>query len=189
MRLFHATRPCAGQTANGDAWCSFANAAGTRIAVIDGAGHGPQAARAGAAGLATLQEHADLPLPDVMRLCHATLLGTRGAVLSVLEIREGQLEFAGVGNVEGRIFTPSQAISLPPARGLLGMVLPTVRPLRLPVGEPWFAFLFTDGISQRFLHGMTYERAAEGLASLPDEIVAEWGRQTDDATIVVVSSA
>jgi negative regulator of sigma-B (phosphoserine phosphatase) len=190
MRLFVSTRPFPGLTANGDAWAVINTPNGYRVAVIDGAGHGPEAAKASQAARLSLEASAQLPLVEGLKRCHTALHGTRGAVLSVLHVSDdGAMEFAGVGNVEGRIYHDGSHTPLPPARGLLGMVIPTVRPYVLHVTQPWVAVMFTDGVSQRFMPVKPPTEITGDPQAYVDEIIATWGRLTDDATVVLVLSS
>src|SRR2546422_912956 len=53
------------------------------VAVVDGLGHGAEAATAAQAAVAALERHAtESPVPLIER-CHRALKGTRGAVMSV----------------------------------------------------------------------------------------------------------
>jgi hypothetical protein len=188
MRQYIATRPFPGQTVNGDAWLVMTPQRGARIAVIDGAGHGPQARQASELAMASLTESQERPLTEALTLCHQVLVGSRGAVISIVQFDGEQVEFAGVGNVEGRLFGGEKPAHLAPGRGLLGMALPTIRPQTFPLHETWAILLFTDGISQR--SGLQLDpRHIEDPQTYVDEGLAAWGRVTDDATLTLILPA
>lgn len=75
------------------------------IAVIDGVGHGPEAAAITEATLECLRENCHLDLVTLMEQCHKNALHTRGATIGVAQIILSQelIEYIGVGNVQGQI--------------------------------------------------------------------------------------
>ena len=185
VRHFVATRQFPGQTVNGDAWVTFNPGHGARIAVIDGAGHGPQARAASELAIASLAETQDRPLAEAFKRCHQVLLGSRGAVISIAQFDANRLEFAGVGNVEGRVFGGAKSIHLAPHRGLLGMALPTIRPQTFVLPENWAVLLFTDGVSQRSGIDLDPRDATDPQAYVEQGLEA-WGRTSDDATLMLL---
>jgi serine phosphatase RsbU (regulator of sigma subunit) len=181
-----AARPYPGELVNGDAWRVDRHGAWVRIAVIDGLGHGIQAADAANAALALLEEHPDAEPIRILELCHGALRGTRGAAIGVVMIDSSarRLCFAGVGNVEARLWQNGQEKRFSSARGIVGATLPRLRTDESPLEEAWRLVIHTDGVSARFRLSDLLQ-AESGLQELADTILAEWGRTTDDATVVV----
>lgn len=183
MKYWAASRPIAGERANGDQWIVQPHANGLRVAVIDGLGHGPAAEAAAIAAVEVLRSRPDLGPTDVLVACDLALRGTRGAAASVLWLEPARAVFAGVGNVEGRVVGEGGQ-SLSPDRGVLGRGIRIPRALEFPLAGSWLALLHSDGVSARF------DAAALEGASRPDALagllLSTWGRVTDDATIVVV---
>jgi hypothetical protein len=56
--------------------------AGGLVAVVDGLGHGAEAANAAKVAVRALERGGDRPLAQLFRDCHQSLIGTRGAVIS-----------------------------------------------------------------------------------------------------------
>src|ERR1044071_4727239 len=91
-----ASRPYPGERVNGDAhavhWTGAAAGEGgnghgrCRIAVIDGLGHGPEAAAAAACAVSFLDEHPDLDPAEALRRSHVAMMGTRGAAISIARL-------------------------------------------------------------------------------------------------------
>jgi serine phosphatase RsbU (regulator of sigma subunit) len=171
---------------SGDAWQVDWHEAICRIAVVDGLGHGPQAAAAAAAAVAALATEPALNPLDAVHCCHDALKGTRGAALLVaaIDLSRGQLIVAGAGNVEARLYQHGGAKHLVTDRGIVGSVLPRVRPVELELAPEWRFLICTDGIRQRFdaesLLGVT-----PGGDELAQAVLDGWGRLTDDATVLV----
>ena len=125
----------------GDAWTTIPGEEWTRVVVVDGAGHGEPAAEAASLALKSLRDSARETLTDALQRCHRALHGSRGAAVSVVEIAGEKLEFAGVGNVDCRLVTPTSEHRLVPQRGIMGVVMPSIRPLTMPLGPADWAIL------------------------------------------------
>src|SRR5216683_1662254 len=114
------------------------------VAVVDGLGHGAEAATAAQAAVAALERHAtESPVPLIER-CHRALQGTRGAVMSValLGRPDRSMTWLGVGNVEGLLLHGDGAArsgsgreSLVTRGGIVGSELPRLHPTVLPIAR------------------------------------------------------
>lgn len=71
------------------------------VAVVDGLGHGPEAALAAETILDALAAHRDSELEALVKLCHEAARHTRGAALGVARVDcpAARVRFVGVGNV------------------------------------------------------------------------------------------
>src|SRR5207244_6040706 len=97
------TRTMSGETECGDAHAVVEWSGGALVAVVDGLGHGGEAAIAARTAVATLAEHADEPVVPLLQRCHRQLRGSRGVVMTLASCQEatGEMTWLGVGNVEG----------------------------------------------------------------------------------------
>src|SRR5437899_2501122 len=179
-----------GQTESGDRGLVTATSGGSLVAVVDGLGHGAEAAGAAKAAVSSLERHAQEPIIQLIRNCHRSLAGTRGVVMSVAEFdaRAETMTWIGVGNVEGVLLRAQATVS--PRResllmrgGVVGAHLPTLAAAIVPVMRGDTLILATDGVRSDF--------ASEHLAhgdppqELADYILAKWGTKTDDALVLV----
>ena len=75
-------------------------------AVIDGVGHGPNAAIAAVTAKNYIEANSEAPLTEILQGVHEVLKSTQGAVacLCRIELKSGQLTMAGIGNISCRIF-------------------------------------------------------------------------------------
>src|SRR5688572_26143363 len=117
-----AGRALAGETVSGDMHFVVPVAAGTLIGVVDGLGHGEEAAHAAESAIACVKSHAEQDLSVIMERCHCCLVSTRGVVMSValFESARQTLHWLGVGNVEGvvvRAGSVPQSAHYLPCRG------------------------------------------------------------------------
>jgi serine phosphatase RsbU (regulator of sigma subunit) len=182
-----AGRPHPDEVVNGDAYAVHWSGDRCRIAVIDGLGHGIDAARASGRAIETLAAHPDLDPVESLRRCHAALAGTRGAAMSVarFDLARRELAYAGVGNVEGHLWQDGRQEHLIAYRGIVGSAMRTVRPFTVALGAEWAFLLHSDGISARadlLAAGLPEIRDPEALARA---ILERYARQHDDALALV----
>ena len=181
-----AARPYPGETVSGDAWQVDWHGSVCRIALVDGLGHGPQAAAAALAAVAALAAEPALNPVDAVHCCHDALADTRGAALLVasIDVTRGQLIVAGAGNVEARLCQDRGAKHLMTDRGIVGSTLPRIRPVEMALAPAWLLLMHTDGIKRRFDAQSQLEATSDG-DGLAQAILMEWARATDDATVLV----
>lgn len=129
---------------------------GTRcvLAVVDGLGHGPEAAAAAELATRAVEEHASEPLEALILLVHQALTASRGAAATVATIdgETGRMEWVGVGNVNGQLVRAdigarprTSGVFL--CRGVLGYSLPPLHisdPTQLHDGD--HIVIATDGV-------------------------------------------
>src|SRR3989449_4254272 len=72
-----------GEAESGDRHLVTPVGTGVLVAVVDGLGHGAEAASAAKAAVAALERHATESPAPLLERCHRALKGTRGAVMSV----------------------------------------------------------------------------------------------------------
>ena len=130
---------------------------GVLLAVVDGAGHGPEAAAAARMAIGILEAHASEDPIVLVRRCHQQLKSTRGAVMSlaVIKCTENTLTWLGVGNTQGLLlhtgFPPSAAYEMMLIRpGIVGYRLPLLQPVVSPIAPGDLIILATDGVRPDF---------------------------------------
>lgn len=185
-----AAQTMAGQAASGDRHLVEPFPDGVLVAVVDGLGHGPEAADAAALAVRTLESHAEQPVISLVKRCHETLRGTRGAVMSLASYnaRDSTMTWLGVGNVEGVLLrrpdtTHENRESLALRGGVLGTQLPGLTAAVIPVRSGDILILATDGIGSDFVRAAIVTDPAQKIA---DRILAEHRKATDDALVLVL---
>ena len=180
-----------GQTQSGDLHLVKSVTTGVLLAVVDGLGHGAEAATAARTAVATLDEHASESVLALLQRCHWALKGTRGVVMSLAfaDRQQHALTWVGVGNVECMLFHAAGALSSRPARdslvtrgGIVGSELPQVRAQVLPLAAGDLLIFATDGIRDGFSDGLQFEAPPQQLA---EHILNQYGKGTDDALVLV----
>lgn len=183
-----AERALAGEARSGDRAVFVTLPGGAFVAAIDGLGHGDEAAAASDRAADVLVEHAGQEEPAaLLRRCHAELLHTRGAVMTLawLDLEAGRLRWTGVGNVEGRLVRaaagPTEGAFV--RGGVVGYNLPETRVTSTALRPGDVLVLVSDGIDPDFGDAIAVGGSAQRIA---DRILADHGRAADDALVVVV---
>jgi serine phosphatase RsbU (regulator of sigma subunit) len=182
-----ASRTYPGESENGDAWAVHWHEGRCRIAVIDGLGHGPLAAAAARLALAALDALPELAPAEALTVCHRALVGSRGAVITVVQIDSPahRLTHAGIGNIDGYLCGATRVTHLVSDRGIVGGATRQIRAYGTDLDAGWLLLLHTDGVSARFNLREQCVLYSSDPQVLANAILANWGRTTDDATVVV----
>jgi negative regulator of sigma-B (phosphoserine phosphatase) len=186
-----AARPLQGQDASGDE--AVAVEVDGRVAVfgvIDGLGHGPDAAAAAASAAAAVRQHAALPLDRVLDACHRELAATRGAAMTLVRIDFGEdsLQWAGVGNVTAALVsrTPGGLAATSFVRlvnGIVGFNQPRIVVPEAAAMRPGHLLVMaSDGVTEDHLERLEFAASAGAIAN---RILGEHTRVTDDALVLV----
>lgn len=171
---------------SGDLHVVIAFEGGALVALIDGLGHGPEAAEAARAAACLLESQAGAPVLDLMQRCHGAIRSTRGAVMTIASIStaESALTWLGVGNVDAVLLRrsgPDAAIAT--RGGVVGYQLPPLRSSSLSISHGDLLIMATDGLRGGFTDGVESDDAPQDVA---DSILARFAKGSDDAHVVVV---
>jgi len=180
--------PFEGETRSGDVAVFVPTAVGALACLIDGLGHGPDAADAAEICSDAIREHAEASPQDMLEACHAALLDTRGVVMTAtwFDLERETVAWAGVGNVDARLVRsgPEQREDVALVfGGVLGYRLPRIRPATMPLARGDLLVMITDGIEGAISPALSGGGAAQTLA---ERIFEQHGKGTDDALVVVV---
>jgi negative regulator of sigma-B (phosphoserine phosphatase) len=179
----------AGERESGDLHLVKPIGTGVLVSVVDGLGHGADAAAAARAAVAALNRHAQESVLLLLQRCHQALAGTRGVVVSValFDRTDGSMTWLGVGNVEGLLLYADGGgrrgrERLVTRGGIVGSELPPLRPEVLAVSPGDTLILATDGVHSGFADDLTVDAPPQQLA---DQILKRCGKSTDDALVLV----
>ena len=138
---------------------------GTLLAVVDGVGHGPEAAIAARMAIGILEAHAKDDPVLLVRRCHEQLRATRGAVMSlaVIQCAANTLTWLGIGNIEGLLVRPGSSSSggcetMLIRPGIVGYRLPLLQASVSSISPGDLIILATDGIRPNFGRRFTEEQ-------------------------------
>lgn len=180
-------RPKYGQSVSGDLFVVEPFAPnGLQVAVIDGLGGGVEAARASTAAGEVVRANPGAEPAMLMQQAHTALHGTRGAVMALLtfNLQARSVSYIGVGNIGAQVYSafPIKPIS---KNGIIGYRLPSLLKLAYNYNFGDTFVLYSDGVSSRFNLDSQISATLEPQ-SLAELILQHHGKDSDDATVVVV---
>lgn len=178
-----------GESRSGDHYVATSFSNGFLIAVLDGIGHGEEAAAASRIASRILEKHAVDPVIALVRRCHQALRDTRGVVMSVasLNISHGLMTWLGVGNVYGVLLRGGRGFpvveeTLLLRAGVVGGQLPPLQAAVLPINAGDAVVFTTDGVRNDFERALAQQQNPRKAA---EDILARYGKTTDDALVLV----
>jgi anti-sigma regulatory factor (Ser/Thr protein kinase) len=178
----HPDEPC------GDAWAVEQEGGRAVVLVVDGLGHGLDAAQAAHAALDVFAEHWRRSPAEVMARLHGGLRVTRGAAALVVELNRGsgQARACGMGNIFGRIIGATGERTIVSWPGIVGFQAPRLREEVLPMGPDDVVVLASDGI-RTHMDLDAYPGIWQHHPSLAAAILfRDFSRRRDDTTVVVL---
>ena len=185
-----ASRPMTGQTVSGDLHVVEYFDDGILLAAIDGVGHGEEARAVAETAADVLKKFAGESVISLIKRCHAALARTRGAVmtLAAVDIPGATVTWMGVGNVEARLFRAEADISHPCEHvllrgGLVGLQLPALQAVLMPLAPGDLLVFATDGIQPGFEARINLTETPRQIA---DGILSRNFKGTDDALVLAV---
>ena len=178
-----------GQSQSGDRHLVQPSSNGLLMAVVDGLGHGEQAAAVADLAITTLSTHAHESVIALLKRCHNALRNTRGVVMTLASFNEldWALTCMGIGNVEGLVL---RAEGSPTPRhenlllrgGVVGDQLPSLSASIVPLMQGDTLVFTTDGIRGGFAKVLS---ASDPPQVIADQILAKYSKNSDDALVFV----
>jgi phosphoserine phosphatase RsbX len=162
---------------------------GVLVGLLDGLGHGIEAAAACAAAVPVLEAHAREAVAALVQRCHDALRKTRGVVMTLASftVHDSAMTWIAVGNVSAVLLrrrpTPdhrNEAIAV--RGGVVGYQLPSLRASTFVVSSGDTLILASDGIREAFTTGTIMAHSPQEIA---ESILARFARPSDDAHVVV----
>jgi negative regulator of sigma-B (phosphoserine phosphatase) len=189
LRWAVASRALNGADATGDSYVVVPNPRGMVVAVIDGLGHGREAAGPAGIAAAEVTKRAHEPVASIMQCCHQALLQTRGAVMSVaaFDFIDRTMTWIGIGDVAGILVfgdssaRPSQTV-LVHRGGIVGSSMPSPRPWIVPISDGDTLIFATDGVKTGFESGLLLHPEP---ATTANQILDRHSKGSDDAMVLV----
>jgi anti-sigma regulatory factor (Ser/Thr protein kinase) len=180
--------PLHGEEECGDYWAVEVMPGRVAALLVDGLGHGPEAAVVALAAISAFRE-ATAKAPEIMlRSIHTALRATRGAALSVTVVDQSRrtARFCGVGNVDGRVVTIDRDRHLIPQNGIVGHTMPPAKAADVPWPTGGRLVMHSDGISSRWRTDRYPGLLARHPALLAGVLYRDYARDRDDATALVL---
>jgi phosphoserine phosphatase RsbX len=177
-----------GQHCSGDQYLVTTVPDGALIALVDGLGHGEEAAAAALTAISILEQNATMNVVSLIQCCHEKLRSTRGVVMSLATFNRCQklITWVGVGNVNGVFLSngrrdPVQETLLLRG-GVVGHQLPRLQAAILPLEAGDTLIFNTDGVRNDFADGLPLIGSPQDLA---ERILMHHSTGTDEAMVLV----
>ena len=162
---------------------------GVLVALLDGLGHGFEAAEAVSTAIPVIEAHASASVVALVQHCHEAMRKTRGAVMSVawFDAHDSSMTWTGVGNVDSVLIraardTAAHNEAISTRGGVVGYRLPSLRADRYLLSPGDMLVMATDGIRSNFNSGIVTQFSAQEIA---ESILVRYAKGTDDAHVVV----
>ncbi len=176
-----------GETVCGDGWAVATDGARVSAVVADGLGHGPHAAAASDAALDVFAAAPFAPLATLVQDAHSGLQTTRGAALFALCMEaSARLQYAGAGNVMGRIISGVFDRSMLTQHGTVGVQVRKTEVVALELPDHAMAVVHSDGIASRWKADEVVPLLQRDPTLIAAALLWKQRRGRDDATVLVI---
>ncbi|MET0394808.1 MAG: SpoIIE family protein phosphatase [Chitinophagaceae bacterium] len=177
-----------GEEACGDNWTTIRKGNQLKLALLDGLGHGPNAALAAEKGVEAFHQYGtDLPNEQLKNI-HAAIRKTRGAVIGIahIDFTNRQLLYSGVGNISGKLFSAGKLRPCMSYNGIVGHTIPgTINNYVFVWEKNDMLILHSDGLSGRWDLQKYPQITRHDGSILAAALYKDHCRGNDDVTIAV----
>jgi anti-sigma regulatory factor (Ser/Thr protein kinase) len=182
--------PMSGESVAGDGWLLEVSGDYRTILVIDGLGHGPNAARAARAATEAFAKHPAAAPGALMEICHAALATTRGAAGAAarVDLTKNQGTFAGIGNIGCRVETTGERRQLVSHSGTLGHVMRRVQEFEFPFPAGSLLISHSDGLTTHWSVADYPGLMSKHAGLIAGVLYRDHERGRDDVTVVVLKN-
>jgi anti-sigma regulatory factor (Ser/Thr protein kinase) len=182
--------PKTGEEVAGDGWLQRDSGDYRTVMVIDGLGHGPNAARAARAGTDAFAKHPAATPGALMQICHAALASTRGAAGAAARVDPAKKHgtFAGIGNIACRVEWPGERRQLVSHNGTLGHVMRRIQEFEFDFPAGALLILHSDGLMTHWTTADYPGLMARHAGLIAGVLYRDHDRGRDDVTVVVLKN-
>jgi len=183
--------PKGGEVACGDAWAWRDADAGRTVFVVDGLGHGTDAAIAANEALRIFHRSYQGTPAEIIDAVHQGLRHTRGGAVAVARADQqaGTILFAGLGNIASSIVGADGRVRrMVSHNGTAGHNARKIQTFEYP-GASGTLVMHSDGISSSWSVNAYPDVLASHPSLVAGVLYRDFGRARDDATVVVARVA
>ena len=177
-----------GELVCGDAWVVLQGRGRVVVFVVDGLGHGPDAAAAARAAIDAVQKNAQRDAADMMDAVHRALRPTRGAAgaLAMLQPESELCTYCGIGNIAASIRLAGSARSMVSQNGTLGHQLRKIQEFQYPFPKGALLVMHSDGIATHWDLAAYPGIDARHPAFVPALLFRDHNRGRDDVIVLAL---
>jgi anti-sigma regulatory factor (Ser/Thr protein kinase) len=183
--------PVRGEVVCGDGYAVHQEADFSSVMVVDGLGHGPEAAACADAAKEAFLETAREHPAEIFDALHAALRALRGAaaVVARFDPHRRVIRYYGIGNIAGLVYSKKDSKHMVSQPGIVGHNSRNVREFTYdwPVGS--MVLLYSDGISTHWSLADYDELLVRDPALVAAVLYRDLARGRDDATVLAARDA
>ena len=184
--------PRPGEYACGDAWAvAPAPDGGILLLVVDGWGHGPDAAAAAGEALRIFRQGVQGGPAQLLGDMHAALKSTRGAAVAaaLLDPRRRDIRYAGIGNIAGTVLAGFESRSMVSHNGTVGHEMRKIQEFVYPWPEGALVIMHSDGLQMHWRLDRYQGIGARHPGVITGLLYRDFNRGRDDVTVLGVREA
>ena len=180
--------PHPGERVCGDAWALRPLEDGAAVLVADGLGHGPLAAMAAEAAVATFAEGPEHAPKEILERAHEALRATRGAAMAVAQVDFSgrRVRYAGIGNVVGVVLGGERQQNMVSHSGTVGHQLRRVQEFSYDWADDAVLVMHSDGLATSWRLDQYPGLLRRHPALVAATLYRDAARGRDDATVVAL---
>lgn len=180
--------PKKGEEVAGDGWLLELSGDYRTVLLVDGLGHGPNAARAARAATDAFAAHPAATPAVLMQICHGALTATRGAAGAAARFATAKCQgtFAGIGNIACRVESTGERRQLVSHSGTLGHVMRRVQEFDFSFPAGALLILHSDGLATHWTLADYPGLAGKHAGLIAGVLYRDHDRGRDDVTVVVL---
>lgn len=177
-----------GERVCGDGWAFGLEGSRACVMVVDGLGHGPDAAEAAREAIGLFGEDPLAAPRELLARTHVRLRSTRGAAVSILQADSdaGTIRSAGAGNVVGRLVSGVADRTLLSQHGTAGVTIRTPEEVTTPWPPHALLVVASDGIATRWRPETLVPVLGRDPVIAAALLMRDHCRGHDDATVAVL---
>jgi anti-sigma regulatory factor (Ser/Thr protein kinase) len=180
--------PKPGEPVCGDAWAVLHGRGRLVVFVVDGLGHGPEAAAAARAAIETVEKTAQRDASEIMDAVHNALRPTRGAAgaVALLQPESELCSYCGIGNIGASIRGHASTRSMVSQNGILGHQLRKIQEFQYPFPKGSLLVMHSDGIASHWDLAAYPGIAMRHPAFVSAALFRDHNRGRDDLTVLAL---
>jgi anti-sigma regulatory factor (Ser/Thr protein kinase) len=180
--------PKHGELVCGDAWAVAMDSSSATLAVVDGLGHGFDAAEASAAAIDVFAAEAARDVTQMLEKMHVRLRSTRGAAVTLLraDASTSRLRSCGAGNVSARVVSGAYDRSMLMQHGTAGLQMRRPEPVEQEWPQHAMIVVHSDGIGTRWAPDAVLPVLGRDPTLAAALLLRDHSRGRDDATVAVL---
>ncbi|MDO8844839.1 SpoIIE family protein phosphatase [Methylicorpusculum sp.] len=187
VKIGYATRPFQGESDCGDQCGWWTTGSRILMAVADGLGHGPEAAKAATAAINGINDHLGYSCEEIFEQCNKRLHDTRGAALALamIEPEANRMTIGSVGNIRVVLIGKSRTLRFGATRGIVGSGYSKLIFESISINPGEVLAMFSDGLNEDIGIHELLDNSDRSSLDEAQAILDRWAKPEDDAAVLI----